>query len=63
LVSALKEVYPAKSEDELLTWVRKRTKDEVAALQQGEKLKPIIERLRAERAKGVDAEQLLGELA
>lgn len=62
LATALAELYPLKGLEELTAWVRKRSKDELAALVTGEKLKPIVERLRAERAKGVDAEALLGEL-
>ena len=62
LATALSELYPLKGLDELTAWVRKRSKDELAALTTGEKLKPIVERLRSERAKGVDAEALLGEL-
>lgn len=62
LVEALSEVYPTKGKDELTAWVRKRSKAEVIALSEQENLKTIITRLRGERAKGVDAAALLGEL-
>jgi hypothetical protein len=63
LVSALCEVYSEKPRDEVQAWVRKRTREERAALMGGEKLKPIVDRLRLEQSKGVDAEALLGELS
>lgn len=62
LIEALLEVYPKKSKDELSVWTRKRSKEELAALMGQENLKAIMDRKRGERASGVDAEALLGEL-
>lgn len=62
LITALGEVYPAKTQDELTEWVGKRSKEDRLALAQSEKLKVIIDRLRAEATVSVDSEALLSEL-
>ena len=61
LTKALAEVYPDKSVDEVRTKVLGYTKAERLALMDHPKVKPIVERLRAENvaASQVDAEKLL----
>ena len=62
LATELCEVYPKKTLDEMLKWVRARSSEERIALSESEGLKPRIERLRGEASKGVDAEALLAGL-
>lgn len=63
LVRALREIYPERTEEQLQAWVEKRTAQERAALMASEKIKPLVERYRAEQGAGVDADGLLGELS
>jgi hypothetical protein len=62
LITALCEVYPERTKEQVSEWVGKRSKEERWALSQSEKLKVIIERLRGEEVVKVDAESLLSEL-
>lgn len=65
LLRALAEVYTNKTPEELKTWLKSKTQGDKNALRANPKIKPIIERLEAEKAsKGtkVDTDALLGEL-
>lgn len=63
LVKALGEIYPQRTEEQLREWLRKRSASDRAALLASEKIKPIVERLRAQSAQGIDADELLSELS
>lgn len=62
LVRALGEIYPKKTSEELLKWVRARSVVERGSLMMQENIKVIVERLREEASGGVDAGKLLSEL-
>lgn len=62
LVAALREIYPQRTEEQLRSWLGKRTKAEKAALMTSDKVGPVVERLRSEAGEGVKAEELLSEL-
>lgn len=62
LISALCELYPKKTREDIQAWVRKRSANERLALCEGPQVKVIIERLRAESAKDIKVDDLLSEL-
>ena len=63
LFKAMVEAFPAKPPEELKAFLKSKTHAEKMALRNSTKLKPIVERLEAEKVDGkVDAEALLGEL-
>ena len=64
LFKALQEAYPAKSAEDLKAFLKAKTQAEKLALRNSSRLKPIVERLEAEKAQGskIDSESLLGEL-
>lgn len=62
LLDALCEVYAAKPREELGKWLKARSASERASLMESKQLKPIVERLRAQSAKGVDVDELLSGL-
>ncbi len=64
LFKALVEAYPQKSAEELKAFLKDKTQGQKTALRNSARLKPIIERLEAEKAAGskVDTDALLGEL-
>lgn len=65
LIKALAELYPNKSIEQLKAYLKDKTQAEKLALRQSERVKPIVERLEAEKAsKGskVDTEALLAGL-
>lgn len=62
LLRALCEAYPARTRDDLKTWLDARSGAERNALARSERLKPIIDRMVAERATDIDTEAMLDEL-
>lgn len=62
LVTALMELQPGKSKDELTAWVKSKEPAARSALMLNSKIKPIIDRLRAALASDIDADALLDEL-
>lgn len=62
LVSALLELQPGKTRDELTAWVKSKEPAARSALMLNERVRPIIDRLRAALAADVDADSLLDEL-
>jgi hypothetical protein len=62
LVNALCEAYPQKQREDLAKWAKARSAIERTALMEGKMLKPIVEKLRAEASKQVDADALLAGL-
>ena len=64
LFKALQEVFPAKSAEELKTFLKGKTQAEKIALRGSARLKPVVDRIEAEKAAGakVDTEALLGGL-
>lgn len=63
LFKALVEAYPNKTQEDLKAFLKTKTQSEKTALRNSAKLKPIVERLEAEKTAGkVDTEALLGEL-
>lgn len=50
LLKALIEVYPGKTSDELREFLRKKSQAEKLAMRELDKLKPVIQRIEAERA-------------
>lgn len=64
LLRALAEV-TGKSADELKAWLKNKTQAEKTALRNSPRVKPVVERLEAEKASkgsGVNTDALLGEL-
>lgn len=59
LLRALCEVKPEKSQDELRTWLKERSAKERAALQSHAAIAVVMDRMRAESAQGIDADDLL----
>ena len=62
LVTALMELQPTKTKDELTAWVKSKEPAARSALMLNAKIKPIIDRLRAALASDIDADALLDEL-
>lgn len=62
LVRALGSLYPKKSAEELLKWVRARSAAERSSLMAQENIKVIVDKLRSEASSGVDAGALLAGL-
>ena len=62
LVTALMELQPTKTKDELTAWVKSKEPAARSALMLNAKVKPIIDRLRAALASDIDADALLDEL-
>ena len=62
LVTALMELQPTKTKDELTAWVKSKEPAARSALMLNAKVKPIIDRLRTALAADVDSESLLDEL-
>ena len=62
LVTALMELQPARSRDELTAWVKSKEPAARSALMLNAKVKPIVDRLRAALASDIDADALLDEL-
>lgn len=62
LVTALMELQPGKTKDELTAWVKSKEPAARSALMLNAKIKPIIDRLRTALAADVDSESLLDEL-
>ena len=62
LLAALARLYPERTEEQLKTWVEKRSKADRAALMLSEKIKPIIEELREAQGASADANDLLMDL-
>ena len=62
LVTALMELQPTKSKDELTAWVKSKEPAARSALMLNAKVKPIVDRLRSALAADVDSESLLDEL-
>lgn len=62
LFKALVEAFPAKSAEDLKAFLKTKTQAEKLALRNSARLKPIVERLEAEKGSGVNAETLLGDL-
>ena len=62
LVTALMELQPTKTRDELTAWVKSKEPAARSALMLNAKVKPIIDRLRAALASDIDADALLDEL-
>lgn len=62
LLRALGRLYPAKSREDLAAWVANKSKAEQAAMRANPRVAAIIAELRAESAKGIDTDGLLGEL-
>lgn len=64
LLSALMQLYPAKTKDQLVAYLAAKTPTEKAALRKVGKVAVIIEELRLARAKddGLDGDDILGEL-
>ena len=64
LCEALMELYK-KDRAVITTWIKEKTKEELAALRANSKVSDIIRRLEAEKslATGVDADEMLDELA
>ncbi len=65
LLRVLIEMYPAKSREQLTTFLAGKDAKEKAALRANPKIAQIIERLRTENGKaaGIDSDDLLNELA
>lgn len=64
LFKALCEAFPNKAPEDLKAFLKTKTQAEKLALRNSERLKPIVERLEAEKAAGskIDTSALLGEL-
>lgn len=62
LLSALIELYPAKSPESLREWLSAKTPKEKASLEVMPKISAIISRLRREKSADVDADELLAAL-
>lgn len=66
LLKALCELYPAKTREQLQTYLAGKTDKEKAALRADAKIAPVIQRLKdtagATASKGIDTDSLLGEL-
>ena len=62
LVTALMELQPTKTRDELTAWVKSKEPAARSALMLNSKVKPIVDRLRAALASDIDADALLDEL-
>lgn len=64
LYKALVEAYPNRNPEELKAYLKTKSHGEKLALRASSKLKPIVDRLEAEKAAGgkVDAQALLSEL-
>lgn len=62
LLRALCEAYPSRTRDDLKTWLDARSAAERTALTRSERLKPIIDRMIAERSTDIDTDAMLDEL-
>lgn len=62
LRAALLEIYPERSAEQIEAWMAKRTKAELSAIMVSEKIKPIMDSLRAADAAKVDTDELLMDL-
>jgi len=62
LFRALCRLYPAKSSDTIRTYLDGKTKSEQAALRANPKIAAIIDTIRAEKSRDIDADSLLAEL-
>lgn len=61
LARVMAEAYPDRSEEQVRSYVAARTAAERRALLESAKLKPIADRMRAERTQDIDAEALLAD--
>lgn len=62
LLRALCEAYPHRTRDDLKTWLDARTNAERTALTRSDRIKPIIDRMIAERSSDIDTDAMLDEL-
>ena len=63
LVRALCEIHPHKSKEAIKEWLDGKSAADRAALERLPAVRTIIDRIRAEKSEGIDAEALLDELA
>lgn len=62
LTQCLCEIYPERTEEQVREWVKKRSAAERKAMLASEKVKPIAERIEAEKLKHIDTQELLDDL-
>ena len=64
LLAALVRLYPAKTREDLVEYLKQRSEAEKAKLRTSSRIAPIIDLIRAERGRdsGIDADALLEEL-